>query len=87
MGAAKRAASKGESAEPAGGAGPWTRRDVAALMGWGYNTARRGLDELVRQELVSISDKGPPARYRLLDRSVLGSVETLVAPSKLRGLP
>ncbi len=58
--------------------------EVAALCGWSYNTARRALDELTGQELARVVEKGPPARYRLLDRSILGGVGQLVAPKKLR---
>lgn len=62
---------------------PLTRREIAAELGGGYNTAKRGLAELLAQELVTISDRGPPTRYRLLDRTVLGCGASLVEPGAL----
>ncbi len=47
------------------------------------------LRELVEQELVAVSDVGPPRRYRVLDThvlgaaSVLGGAGQLAHPSKL----
>jgi DNA primase len=61
-----------------------TRRGIAAALGWSYNTAKRALDELVSQELAAVADDGPPATYRLLDRSLLGGGAELVEPAALR---
>jgi DNA primase len=63
---------------------PLTRRETAGHLGWGYNTAKRALLELVDHELATISDRGPPARYWVLDASVLGSGGRLVAPAELK---
>jgi hypothetical protein len=52
-------------------------------MGWVYNTSKKALTELVAQELVTVADPGPPARYRLLDRSVLGDACGLVDPDTI----
>ena len=52
--------------------GALSRRELAAREGWGYNTARRALRELVAHELAVVSDPGPPARYRLLGGALLG---------------
>lgn len=54
------------------GAARPTRRDAAAGLGWGYNTAKRAFEELLAQELVGVVDRGPPATYRVLDRTLLG---------------
>jgi hypothetical protein len=60
----------------------FTRREVAAALGWSYMTATRALRELSTHELVRVVRAGEkPARYRLLDKSVLGSVESLMDPS------
>ena len=74
--------------------GALTRREIAERMGWVYNTARKALVELVQQELAAVADDGPPARYRLLDRSSLLSAAgalvdpaTLGPPSKTRRRP
>ncbi|MCA8920658.1 MAG: hypothetical protein KDD82_02545, partial [Planctomycetes bacterium] len=64
--------------------GAKTRRELSALLGWGYNTAKRALAELEAQELVARSDSGPPVRYRLLDRSLLEAGESLVSPVALQ---
>ncbi|MGE0709334.1 MAG: hypothetical protein AB7N76_35010 [Planctomycetota bacterium] len=60
-----------------------TRREIQAGLGCAYNTAKRGLAELVAQELVSAADAGPPAVYRVLDGSVLGTAGELLAPEAL----
>ncbi len=60
-----------------------TRRDFADELSWGYNTAKRALAELLDQELVKVTETGPPARYRLLDRSLLGAATDLLPPSDL----
>jgi len=61
---------------------PRTRREVAAAMGWAYNTAKKALGELVDQELV-VADAGPPARYRILDASVVAPARELVPPEAI----
>lgn len=60
------------------------RRGIAAALGWSYNTAKRALDELVAQELVAVAEAGPPATYRVLDRSLLGGGAELLDPVALR---
>ncbi len=60
------------------------RREIAAALAWSYNTARRALDELVAQELAVVADAGPPATYRVLDRSLLGGGSALADPAALR---
>jgi len=62
---------------------PLARRTVASEIGWSYNTSKKALAELVDQELVVVADPGPPARYRVLARSVLGSGGALVPPADL----
>src|SRR5690606_20242813 len=66
-------------------AGALTRREAAALLDGSYNTAKRALGELLDQELVALADRGPPARYRLLDGSVLGAAGELLDPAALAG--
>lgn len=51
---------------------PRTRRQAAAALAWGYNTAKRAAEELLAQEAVAVVDRGPPAAYRVLDRTLLG---------------
>lgn len=60
-----------------------TRRELAARLGCCFNTVARALKELVAQELVALADAGPPARFRLLDRSILGAGEELLPPAEL----
>ncbi len=62
-----------------------SRREASGLWGTSYNTAKRSLAELEDQELVILSDPGPPRRYRILDRSVLGAGAELVPPDALTG--
>lgn len=64
-------------------AGRATRREIALALGWGYNTAKRALEELLAQELCALADKGPPAAYRLLERALPGSGAELVDPASL----
>ncbi len=45
---------------------PVDRRFVAEREGWAYNTAKKALAELVEQELVAVTRRGPPALYRVL---------------------
>jgi energy-coupling factor transporter ATP-binding protein EcfA2 len=66
--------------------GALTRRELAGREGWGYNTAKRALAELLSQELARVTEPGPPARYRLLDRSVLEAAGELLAPRELERL-
>ncbi len=47
---------------------PLDRRSVASALGWSYNTAKKALAELVSLELATLTDAGPPARYRPLGR-------------------
>ncbi len=60
-----------------------SRRELKERLGCCFNTADRAVKELLSQELVTLADAGPPARYRLLDRSVLGSKGALLDPSEL----
>ena len=67
------------------GEAPFTRREAATALGWPYMTTTRAIFELVGHELVRSepgSDK--PVRYRVLDRTVLGSAASLTLPSALR---
>ena len=60
-----------------------TRRELAQAQGWAYNTAKKSLAELVEQELARVVNKGTPARYALVDRSLLGSPGSLLDPADL----
>ena len=60
-----------------------TRRELAQAQGWAYNTAKKSLAELVQQELARVVNKGTPARYALVDRSLLGSPGSLLDPADL----
>lgn len=64
-------------------AGPVTRRQVATDVGVSYNGAKRGLDELLAQEVVAVVEPGPPTTYRLIDRSIIGSGVDLLDPADL----
>ena len=61
-----------------------TRRELAQREGWAYNTAKKSLAELVAQELARVSNVGPPARYALVDRSLLGHAGALLDPAELQ---
>ena len=61
-----------------------TRREIAAAIGWGYNTGKRALEELLAQELVAVVDRGPPTSYRVLDGSLLGTGAELVDPATIK---
>jgi hypothetical protein len=63
------------------------RRQIAAALAWSYNTAKRALEELLAQELVAVVDPGPPATYRVLDKTLLGAGAALVDPADLRRRP
>lgn len=65
-----------------GGTG-WTRRELGDHLGWGYNTAKRALTDLLAHELVVEADKGPPTRYRVLDTRALVYPDELVPPAHL----
>ena len=60
-----------------------TRRQLAAQSGASYNTAKRALDELLAQELARKLGAGSPARYALVDRSLLGGSTELLDPAEL----
>jgi len=62
---------------------PLTRREVARCQGWAYNTAKKGLAELVAQELASQLQPGPPARYALVARALLAGPGELLDPAEL----
>ena len=64
-------------------AGRLARRELAAALGWSYNTAKRALTELEAVELVARCETGPPARYRLIGRGLLGDEAELLAPAQL----
>lgn len=61
-----------------------SRRQIAAALAWSYNTTKRALAELTAQELVGVVEAGPPATYRVLDKSLLGAGAALVDPAELR---
>ena len=63
---------------------PLTRREVATALAVTYNTAKAALAELLDQELVVVADRGPPARYRVLDRLGVVPVTALLDPADLR---
>ena len=60
-----------------------TRRELASAQGWAYNTAKKALGELTDQELAHVTSKTAPARYALVDRSLLGDSGSLLDPSEL----
>ena len=60
-----------------------TRRELAAALGWGYSTAKRALEELLLQELAALTDRGPPASYRVLDSTLRGPGAELLDPAAL----
>ena len=62
---------------------PRARRELSSELRCGYNTVKRALAELLDQELVALVDAGPPATYRVLDRSVLGACAELREPEAL----
>jgi hypothetical protein len=66
---------------------PLTRRELASAQGWAYNTAKSALAELVRLELAQVVSKGAPARYALVDRSLLGAGTGLLDPAELASAP
>jgi hypothetical protein len=66
---------------------PLTRRELASAQGWAYNTAKSALAELVRLELAHVVSKGAPARYALVDRSLLGGGTGLLDPAELASAP
>ncbi len=61
-----------------------TRRELASAQGWAYNTAKKALAELTRQELAHVVSKRAPARYALVDRSLLGDTGALADPRELQ---
>ncbi|MEZ6189483.1 MAG: hypothetical protein R3F62_31345 [Planctomycetota bacterium] len=65
---------------------PLSRRGLAGESGWSYNTAKKALGELVGQELARKLGAGSPARYALVDRSLLGGSSELLDPAEL-GVP
>ena len=65
------------------GGGALTRRELASRQGWAYNTAKKALAELTEQELARVVSKAPPARYALVDRSLLGGTGALLDPREL----
>ena len=64
-------------------AGRLSRRELAAALGWSYNTAKRALAELLSVELAARCEAGPPARYRLLGGGLLGADAELLDPALL----
>ncbi|MDC3379323.1 hypothetical protein OAX78_03475 [Planctomycetota bacterium] len=60
-----------------------TRRELAGEQGWAYNTAKKALGELVAQELAHVVTDRAPARYALVDRSLLGGTNGLLDPQEL----
>jgi len=67
------------------GEAPFTRREVASALGWPYMTATRAVHELLAHELLRVEPGAEkPMRYRVLDRSVLGSAASLTPPQALR---
>lgn len=65
------------------GGRPLSRRELAGQGGWAYNTAKKALDELVSQELARKLGAGSPARYALVDRTLLGGSNELLDPTEL----
>jgi DNA-binding MarR family transcriptional regulator len=63
---------------------PFTRREVADLLGWSYMTTKRTLDELVGNELVYVSDHEYVRSYALLEVSPLGNAASLKKPSEIK---
>lgn len=64
-------------------AGRLARRELAAALGWSYNTAKRALAELEAVELATRCEAAPPARYRLIGRGLLGDEAGLLDPAQL----
>jgi predicted ArsR family transcriptional regulator len=62
---------------------PVSRRDAAKLLGWGYNTAKRALVELLAHELVQVVDKNMPRLYQVADDSLAATTYGLTNPSDL----
>lgn len=50
------------------------RREIAEAAGWSFSTADRAVDELVKQELVTLERRRPPCTYRLVGESPLGGM-------------
>jgi hypothetical protein len=46
-------------------------------------TTKRAFDELLFQELLTVTEREKPCRYRLLDASILASGATLTPPEEL----
>lgn len=63
--------------------GPVTRREAAALLGWGYNTAKRAMGELTSHELLRTVQTGMPRRYELVDGSLAAGSFALADPDDL----
>ena len=60
-----------------------TRRDAAKLLGWGYNTAKRAIQELIAHELVQVIEKDMPRLYQLADDSLASTAYGLTDPAEL----
>lgn len=63
--------------------GPAQRRELGTALGLSYNTAKRGLAELLQQELAVADESVRPFVYRVLDRSLLGAGCELLPPEAL----
>jgi hypothetical protein len=64
---------------------PVSRRDLAAKLSVAYNTAKAVIDELIGQELLAVVDRGPPARYRVIERGLALLGTGLLDPDDLDG--
>jgi DNA primase len=62
---------------------PLSRRDAAKRLGWGYNTAKRALEELQAHELVRVASRDMPRLYQLVPDSGLAKGARLTNPKKV----
>jgi hypothetical protein len=61
----------------------FTRRELAAQLGWSYVTTVRAFAELLEHELVRASHREKPTSYWLVESSLIGASATLTPPEEV----
>jgi hypothetical protein len=62
---------------------PFSRREVADLLGWSYMTTKRTIDELLGNELVAVTDRDYVRSYVVVETSVVSNVGSLTSPAEI----